>query len=163
MLSLKYLTPFTYYNIFLVFLFSLSVTALDSLKIANSISYVLFHYVIIYLGLYYYRKTLYIIFFLYGIGIDLFLIDQIGPHLLTFLILLILFSKTKKIFSNLNSKKIYSIIIVIQVLTIFIEMMVTSIFFEYYFDLYLYIKLFFISLLLSYPILFIFSKIDILK
>ena len=156
----RYLVPFTYYNLILLLLFSLSVELLESFLLINSIAYVLFHYVLIYLGLYYHRKILYLIYFLYGLGIDLLLINQIGIHLPVFMILLFFFKQIKKYLQNLNSKKIYLAILLIQIITIFLEMIITSWFFGYTFDLYIYFKYILISLLISYPIFFIFIKID---
>ena len=114
MLSLKYLGSFTYYNLILLFLFSLTVNAIESFSIINSIAYVFLHYVIIYLGLYYYRKSLYVVYFLCGLGIDLLLINQIGPHVLVFMLLLIILRQTKKSLQYLNSLKIYLMILLIQ-------------------------------------------------
>ena len=101
----RYLAPFTYYNLILLLLFSLSAELIESFLFINSVAYVSFHYVIIYLGLYYYRKILYIIYFLYGLGMDLLLINQIGIHLPVFMILLFFFETNKKIFSNFEFKK----------------------------------------------------------
>ena len=161
MLFSKYLGSFTYYNLILLFLFSITVNSLESFSIINSISYVLLHFVIIYLSLYYYRKLLYIIYFFCGLGIDLLLLNnQIGPHLFFFMTILIFFNQTKKYYLNLNSKKIYLIILLTQSIIIFFEMIITHWLFDYNFELYAYIKLLFISLVISYPIFFIFSKID---
>jgi len=156
----RYLAPFTYYNLILLLLFSLSAELIESFLYINSLAYVSFHYVIIYLGLYYYRKILYIIYFLYGLGIDLLLINQIGIHLPVFMILLLFFKRIKKYLQILNSKKIYLSILLIQIITIFLEMIIASWFFDYTFDLYIYFKYILISLLISYPIFFIFFRID---
>ena len=156
----RYLVPFTYYNLILLLLFSLSAELIESFLFINSVAYVSFHYVIIYLGLYYYRKILYIIYFLYGLGIDLLLINQIGIHLPVFMILLFFFKQIKKYLQILNSKKIYLAILLIQIIIIFLEMIITSWFFGYTFDLYIYFKYILISLLISYPIFFIFIRID---
>ena len=156
----RYLVPFTYYNLILLLLFSLSAELIESFLFINSVAYVSFHYVIIYLGLYYHRKILYIIYFLYGLGIDLLLINQIGIHLPVFMMLLFFYKQTKKYFHILNSKKIYLAILLIQIITIFLEMIIASWFFGYTFDLYIYFKYILISLLISYPIFFIFIKID---
>ena len=156
----RYLVPFTYYNLILLLLFSLSVELIESFLFINSVAYASFHYVIIYLGLYYYRKILYIIYFLYGLGIDLLLINQIGIHLPVFMILLFFFKQIKKYLQILNSKKIYLSILLIQIITIFLEMIIASWFFDYTFDLYIYFKYILISLLISYPIFFIFFRID---
>ena len=160
MLLSKYLNPFIVYNLLLVFLFSLSINEIESFSIINSVSYIFLQYVIIYLGLYYYCKKLYIVFFLYGLGIDLFLIDQIGTHLLVFMILLIFFNYIKKYLKNFNSQKVYLVILIVLITIIFLEMQITQLFFGYNFYWYVYLKLFFISVLISYPIFWIFSKID---
>jgi len=160
MLLSKYLGPFTYYNIILLFLFSLSVDSIKLFSIINSISYVIFHYVIIYLGLYYYRNILYFLYFVYGLGIDLLLINQIGPHLLLFMTLLFFFKRTKKYLRNFNSQKIYITILIIQIFVIFLEMLITQFLFGYNFNLYIFLKYLLISLVISYPILIIFNTID---
>ena len=160
MLLSKYRAPFIYYNIILIILFSLSVSSIESFPIINSISYLFFHFVIIYLGLYYYRRTLYTIYFLYGLGIDILLINQIGPHLFIFMILLFFFYLTKKYFMNMSSNKIYFLILFIQLLTILLEMFLISIFFNYNFNLDKYLIILFISFVSSYPVFFLFSKID---
>ena len=160
MLLSRYLVPFTYYNLILIILFSLSVGSIESFSIINSISYIFLHFVIIYLGLYYYRRTLYSIYFLYGLGIDILLINQIGPHLFIFMTLLFFFNLTKKYFIYLSSQRIYLLILLIQLLIILLEMLLTSFFFDYDFNLDKYLKFIFISIISSYPIFYIFSKID---
>ena len=160
MLLSRYLVPFTYYNLILIIIFSLSVGSVESFSIINSISYIIFHFVIIYIGLYYYRRTLYSIYFLYGLGFDILLINQIGPHLFTFMTLLFFFYLTKKYFIYFSSQRIYLLILFIQLLIILLEMLLTSFFFDYDFNLDKYLKFIFISIISSYPTLFIFSKID---
>ena len=160
MLLSRYLVPFTYYNLILIILFSLSVGSIESFSIINSISYIFFHFLIIYLGLYYYRRLLYSIFFLYGLGYDILLIDQIGPHLFIFMTLLFFLYLTKKHFLYFSSLRIYLLILFIQLLIIFLEMLLTDFFFDYDFNLNKYLELIFISMIFSYPAFFIFSKID---
>ena len=163
MLLSRYLVPFTYYNLILIILFSLSVGSIESFSIINSISYIFLHFVIIYLGLYYYRRTLYSIYFLYGLGIDILLINQIGPHLFIFMTLLFFFYLTKKYFIYLSSQRIYLLILFIHLSIILLEMLLTSFFFDYDFNLDKYLKFIFISIISSYPVFFIFSKIDNLQ
>ena len=160
MLLLKYLNSFILYNILLIIFFSITVTAIDELQIINSISYVCFHFTIIYLGLYYYHKILYLIYFLYGLGFDLLLINQIGTHLSIFILLLLFFTITKKYINNFNSKKIYFLILFILIITIFLEMLVTNVFFSYNFYYFNYLKMILISIIISYPVFIIFNKID---
>ena len=160
MLLSRYLVPFTYYNLILIILFSLSVNSIESFSIINSISYIFLHFVIIYLGLYYYRRTLYSIYFLYGLGFDILLINQIGPHLFIFMTLLFFINLLKKYFIYLSYLRIYLLILFIQLLIILLEMLLMNFFFDYNFNLNEYIKFVFISIISSYPVFFIFSKID---
>ena len=160
MLLSKYLGSFIYYNLILFIFFSLSVISIESFSIISLISYVFLHFVIIYLGLYYYRRVLYTIYFFYGLGIDVLLINQIGPHLFIFMALLLFLYSTKKYLNYLSSQKIYLLILFIQLLTILSEMLLTNWFFNYDFDLDKYLIIFIISIISSYPIFFIFSKID---
>ena len=163
MLLSKYLTPFSYYNIILIILFSLSISSIESFSIINSISYIFFHFLIIYLGLYYPRMILYSIYFLYGLGFDILLINQIGPHLFVFMTLLFFFYFTKKYFFHLSNQKIYLLILFIQLLVILLEMLLAGFFFDYDFNFDKYLKFFFLSIISSYPVFFIFSKIDNLQ
>ena len=160
MLLSRYLIPFTYYNLTLIILFSLSVGSIESFSIINSISYVFFHFLIIYLGLYYYRRSLYSIYFLYGLGYDILLIDQIGPHLFIFMTLVFFLYLTKKHFIYFSSLRVYLLILFIQLLIILLEMLLTDFFFDYDFNLNKYLEFIFISIIFSYPIFYIFSKID---
>ena len=160
MLFSKYLGSFAYYNIILLLLFSLTVNVIDAFSIINSFSYICLHYLIIYLGLYYYRIALYFIYFLYGLGLDLFLINEIGPHLAVYMVLIIFLYQSKKIFQNLTPKKIYILILLIQLIVIFLEMIIANILFHYIFDYYIYLKMFIFSFIILYPTLFLFSKID---
>ena len=160
MLLSRYLVPFTYYNLILIILFSLSINSIESFSIISSISYVFIHFVIIYLGLYYYRIALYSIYFLYGLGFDILLINQIGPHLFIFMTLLFFINLLKKYFIYLSYLRIYLLILFIQLLIILLEMLLMNFFFDYNFNLNEYIKFVFISIISSYPVFFIFSKID---
>ena len=163
MLLSRYLGSFAYYNLILFLLFALSVNSIESFSIINSVSYIFLHFVIIYLGLYYYCRALYTIYFLYGLGIDIFLINQIGPHLFIFMSLLLFFHFTKKYFSYLNSHKIYLLILFIQLFTILSETLLSNWFFNYEFNLDKYLIIFIVSIIFSYPIFIIFSKIDNLQ
>ena len=163
MLFSKHINSFLIYNLILLFLFSSSVAFLNSFIIINHISYVLFHYVIIYLVLYYYTKSLYIIYFIYGLAMDILLIDQIGPHLLFFMLLIFFFNRIKKYFMGYSSLNIYFIILLTQLLIFFLEMIYSHLLFNYSFDIQLYLKLVFIIFLSSYPVFKIFQKIDNFK
>ena len=80
--------------------------------------------------------------------------------LFIFMALLPFLYLAKKYLNYLSSQKIYILILFIQLLTILSEMLLTSLFFNYSFNLNKYLIIFIISIISSYPIFFIFSKID---
>ena len=163
MLFSKYLKPFVIYNFLLLILFSITVNTIDFYNIINLISYILLHYIFVYLSIYYYRNLNYIIFFVYGLAIDILLINEIGPHILSLMTLLIFLNLSTKFIKSLSSKKMYIIIILILNLIILFEMVLSLILFNYYFDILYFIGLVIISLFISYPTLLLFKKIDNIK
>ena len=160
---LRFLNSFFIYNLILVILFSLSVTSLSFLPILNIIFYVIFHFLIIYLGIYNYRNILYLIYFLYGLSLDIFWINEIGPHLIVFMGLLVFIKLIIKYLYNLDSIKIFFFLLIMQFLMILIEMLISQIMFNYSFNFNYFFQITLISILISYPVFVIFSKIDAFK
>ena len=160
---LRFLNSFFIYNLILVIFFSLSVTSLSFLPILNIIFYVIFHFLIIYLGIYNYRNILYLIYFLYGLSLDIFWINEIGPHLIVFMGLLVLIKLIIKYLYNLDSIKIYFFLLITQFLMILIEMLISQIMFNYSFNFNYFFQIILISILISYPVFIVFSKIDKFK
>ena len=156
----QYYSPFIIYNILLIIFFSLSVNGLPFFPIINIIFYSIFHFLIIYLGIYYYRKKLYLIFFLYGLGLDLFWINEIGPHLIVFMFVLIIFYLTLKYLNNLRKLNIYLMLLMTQITMILFEMFISQIMFGFSFNFSDFLKIVLLSIIFSYPIFIIFSKID---
>jgi len=148
------------YHIILFFSFSLTVNYFVELKIVNFIAYVLFHLTLIYFIFYFFHFTLYFIFFLYAVLFDIFLINNIGPHIISFLIFLTTFQLLKKFLLNFSPFKISYIIIIISFIMFIIESFISKILYNYpinYNDLGI---LFLISVLMFLPSLYMFSKID---
>ena len=111
MRSLLHLNSFRVYNLLLAILFSIIVNDNNSFSLIYSSFYCTFHFFLIYLGLYYYRKRLYLIYFLYGLGLDLLWLNEIGPHLLVFMFVLVFFNLSSKYLYNLDSFKIYIVLL----------------------------------------------------
>ena len=158
----RHINSFNVYNVLLIIIFSLTVNGFFYSTI-NIFFYVILHFLVIYLGIYYYRNLLYFIYFIYGLGLDLIWVNEIGPHLLIFMFILIFFSKVRKYLYHLDSFKIYSFILLVQIFIIFLEMFIANIFFNYAFNYNYFINIIVISLVFSFPIFLIFSKIDRLK
>ena len=150
---------FYIFNLLLIFIFSIIVNSNNSFSLVYTSLYCIFHFLIIYLGIYYYRKALYFIFFLYGLGLDVLWLNEIGPHLIVFMFMLVFFNLTIKYWYSLNSNKIYVIILVLQFIIITLEIMFSYIFFQYSLSLNHFLQIFFISLLVSFPTFLFFSYI----
>ena len=148
------------YHLILFFSFSLSVNYFVDLKFINFLSYVFFHLTLIYLVFYFFHFSLIFISFLYGIFFDIFLIDFISPHLISFLIFVFLFYYTKKYLLNFSSSTISFIIILVTLLMFVSETLIANILYNYPINYQNLSLLLFTSLIIFFPSLFIFSKID---
>ena len=148
------------YHCILFFSFSLSVNYFLNLEIVNYIAYVFFHLTLIYLFFYFFHFLLYFIIFLYGIFFDIFLIDNISPHLITFIIFAVLFYFTKKYLLNLSSIRV-SYIIIILILAMFVfEILIANLLFNYPINYENFLWIFITFIIIFYPTLVLFSKID---
>ena len=160
MLLKKYFSPVYFYHSILFLSFSISLNNVIEFEYVNLFFYVLAHLLIIYLCFYYFHFSLYFVFFLYGIFFDIFLLNNIGPHLLVFIFLLVIISFLKKFLFNLSSIKIFFVIIVLMFLIFLFEMIFADIILNYNFDYHKYIKLCIIGIITIYPVVFLFSKFD---
>ena len=148
------------YHLILFFSFSLSVNYFVDLEFINFFSYVFFHLTLIYLVFYFFHFSLIFISFLYGIFFDIFLIDFISPHLISFLVFVFIFYYTKKFLLNFSSNTISYIIIGVTLLMFVSETLIANIFFNYPINYQNLSWLCFTSLIIFFPSLFVFSKID---
>ncbi len=148
------------YNCILFFSFSLSVNYFVDFEIVNYIAYVLFHLTLVYLVFYFFNFYLIFLSFLYGIFFDVFLIDNISPHLISFLIFVALFYFTKKYLLNLSSNKVSFLIIFVTLSMFLFEAIIANLQFNYPVNFENLFRLFITTIILLFPSLLIFSKID---
>ena len=148
------------YHLILFFSFSLSVNYFVDLEFINFLSYVFFHLTLIYFVFYFFHFSLIFISFLYGVFFDIVLIDYISPHLTSFLIFVFLFYYSKKYLLNFSSTTISYIIIGITLLMFISETFIANIFFNFPINYQNLSWLCFTSLIIFFPSLFVFSKID---
>ena len=160
MLLKKYFSPVYFYHSILFLSFSISLNNVIEFEYVNLFFYVLAHLLIIYLCFYYFHFFLYFVFFFYGVFFDIFLLNNIGPHLLVFIFLLVIISFLKKFLFNLSSIKIFFVIIVLMFLIFLFEMIFADIILNYNFDYYKYIHLCIIGVIIISPVFLLFSKID---
>jgi len=148
------------YHCILFFSFSLSVNYFLNLEIVNFLAYVLFHLTLIYIYFYFFHFYLIFVTFLYGIFFDIFLINNIAPHLITLMIFVVLFYFTKKYLLKLSSIKISYIIIILTLIMFVLEILIANLFFNYPINYENFLWLFITFIIIFYPTLVLFSKID---
>ena len=160
MLLLRVFTPYVLFNIILVFSFSVTVNSYVQIQNINIIFYIIFHLTFVYFLFYQYHYSLFIIGFIYGILLDIFLINEIGSHLITFLILILLYTQFKKYLFQLNSFQISIIIFVTLNIILISELVFAFLINDIYFNFFQVIKYIVISFILLVPSLFVLNKID---
>ena len=160
MLLLRVFTPYVLFNLILLFSFSVTVNSYVQIQNINIIFYIIFHLTFVYFLFYQYHYSLFIIGFIYGILLDIFLINEIGSHLITFLILIILYTQLKKYLFQLNSFQISITIFVTLNIILISELVFAFLINDIYFNSFQVIKYIVISFILLVPSLFVLNKID---
>jgi len=155
--------PIYLYHLLLFISFSVSLNKQIELQYINLIFYSLSHILVIYLSFYYFNFFLYFIFFIYGLFFDIFLLNDIGPHMIVFILLLAIVSITKKYLYNLSSLKILYVIFAMVFLIYFFEMILADIIYNYNFNFFKYFEVSLVTVIILIPIIFIFAKFDKLK
>mgnify|MGYP001469733330 CR=1 FL=1 len=158
----RYLDSFNIYIIVLIISLGNAIEAIVSFSLLKNIFYLFIHFLLIYLGIYYQRVLLIFIFFITGLILDLSLVaTNFGAHIFTFMILILLLYKINKFLFNYSSKNILFFIIFILAMCLFIEeMYLHFMLINHSFNLNNYLQNILISLLISYPIFFLFKIID---
>ena len=160
MTSKRLNNPSIYYQLILFFSFSISINYFVELKYVNLIFYIFFHITFIYISFYYFHYYLFFVAFIYGIFFDLILINNIAPHLMTFLFLLVFIYLIRKRLFYLKQNKISFTILVLLFIILFFEMFIASVLFNYSIQFDLIFKFMIISVILFLPAFYFFSKID---
>ena len=154
------LNSFKIYNILLFLVFSIITNTYNSIPLLYFSFYCIFHIIFIYLVIYYYTNILYFIFFIYGLFLDIYLINEIGPHLLIIIFTLLFVNLSSKYLYSLSSFKVYIYIIILIIIMFSLEIFLSYLLFNNAFNVGLLLKLILLSLIISFPIFLIFSKID---
>ena len=156
----RHLDAFNIYIILLVISSSILIRGVPEFPVINFLMYLFIHILLIYLSIYHFKITLYFVFFITGIIFDIFLLNELGTHILTFMILILILSKLKKFITLLSSQSIFVLITIILFLTIICEMLISFMLFNFSFEISNLLKSIFAILLISYPIYYLFNKID---
>ena len=163
MLFLKHLNSFKIYIIILTISIVVTINDLENLYVLNLIFYLFIHILMIYLGIYFYNNILYLVFFLSGLLLDIFLINEIGPHLCTFMILILFLSRINKTLFKLDSKKILFFIVFLLFICLILESLINFFLFGYSNNIRYFIEIAILTILISYPSFYLFQFIDKFK
>ena len=156
----KFLNSSIKLNIILIISFSISVNSFILFPNINNGFYVLFHLTLIYLIFYHYHYYLYVIALVYGILFDILLLNFIGPHLITFLSLLLLFILLKKYLIILSSYQIIFVYFITLIVLLIFEQFLSNFINNYKFNILSILNFFLISIIIFIPTVFLFTKLD---
>ena len=156
----KFLNSSSKLNIILIISFSISVNSFILFPNINNAFYILFHLTLIYLIFYHYHYYLYVIALIYGILFDVLLFNNIGAHLITFLIILFLFVFLRKYLIRLSSYQIIFIYFITLIILLLIEQFLANLIHNYKFNMSSFLNFFLISLIIFVPTVFLFTKLD---
>ncbi|MFL2544183.1 MAG: hypothetical protein ACJ0RC_06590 [Alphaproteobacteria bacterium] len=148
------------YHCILFLSFSSSVNYFVDLEIINYLAYVCFHLTLIYLFFYFFHFSNIFVTVLYAIFFDIFLVDNISPHLITFLAFVALFYFTKKYLLNLSSRNVSYIIFILTLIMFISEALIANLQFNYPINFENLLWIFIAFIIIFYPTLLLFSKID---
>ena len=154
------LKPYLIFNLILFFAFSISVNSFVEIEYINLIFYILFHITYIYLLFYHYHFSIYIIGLFYGIFFDILLMNSIGSHLVSLLILIFLYVFLKKYLFLLSSLQISITIFITLNAVIYFEIFYAFVFNNFYLNILQLLNYFIIALIIFIPTIFVLNKID---
>ena len=156
----KFLNSSSKLNIILIISFSISVNSTILFPNLNNAFYILFHLTLIYLIFYYYHYYLYVVALIYGILLDILLLNNIGAHLITFLSLLILYILLRKYLIRLSSYQIIFTYFITLIILLLIEHFLANFLHNYKFNMSSFFNFILISLIIFIPTIFLFTKLD---
>ena len=156
----KFLNSSVKLNIILLISFSISVNSFILFPNINNVFYILFHLTFIYFLFYHYHYSIYFLGLIYGIMLDIFLINEIGSHLLVLIFLISIFILFKKYLFLLNSNQITIIIFVTLIVTIFLIGILAYLLNNINFSFQMMLNYSIISLIIFIPSIFFFNNLD---
>ena len=148
------------FNLILFVTFSISVNTFIKIDNINVLFYILFHLTFIYFLFYHYHYSIYFLGLIYGIMLDIFLINEIGSHLLVLIFLISIFILFKKYLFLLNSNQITIIIFVTLIVTIFLIGILAYLLNNINFSFQMMLNYSIISLIIFIPSIFFFNNLD---
>ncbi len=147
-------------NIVLLFSFSISVNSLLHIQFVNILFYILFHLTFIYFLFYYYHYTHYVLGFIYGILFDIILLNSIGSHLISFMIIISIYILFKKYLLLLSSNQISIIIFITLNFILYTEIILSYFINNIYFTIPHLVNYLIISIIIFIPVIAVLNKLN---
>ena len=152
--------PFIVFNIVLLISFSISVNSFTYINNLNILFYIFFHLTFIYFLFYHYHYFHFFLGLIYGVFLDILLLNSIGSHLICFITLILSYILLKKYLFLLSPNQIGFTIFVTLNITIYSEIFLAFLIDNIYFTFSFILKYIIISFLIFVPSIFILNKID---
>ena len=156
----KLFKPFLLLNIILFLSFCLCINNFTKIPNIHNFFYVFFHLTYIYFLFYHYHYSIYFIAFIYGVFLDIILINNLGVHLLPLVFLILIYTFIKKFLLQLSSYQISAIIYLFLFTLLLIELTFAHILYNLNFQIITFLKLIVVSLIIFIPSIFLFNKLD---
>ncbi len=121
----KFLKYHFIFNLLLFISFSVAVNSFAEIEFINILLYIFFHLIFIYYLFYHYSLFLYLIGFFYGLMFDIILLNSIGAHLISFLLLISIYIFLKKYLFLLTPNQITFTIFITLYAILFFEIIFT--------------------------------------
>ncbi len=147
-------------NLLMIFSFSISVNSFVYFSNINLVSYIFFHLILIYYCIYHYHYSVFLIIFIYGIFLDILLLNNIGNHLFILILFVSVYTIFKKYLFQLTSYQITITIFISLILILFSEMLLANLLNNYKLNYFEFLKILFISIIIFFPSIILFTKLD---
>ena len=148
-----------YIHLISIFLLILLILNSYNLFLLDLFFYILLHILFIYLIFFYDNKINYYTTFLIAFILDLYLVNNFGPHLIIFLLMFTIIKKFKIFFNNKNPQYLIFANLIIIYIMLVLETIIWIIFYDNSLNLYVLINYFIVLILIYYPSYFVLKLI----
>ena len=148
-----------YIHLISIFLLILLILNSYNLFLLDLFFYILLHILFIYLIFFYDNKINYYTTFLIAFILDLYLVNNFGPHLIIFLLMFTIIKKFKIFFNNKNPQYLIFANLIIIYIMLVLETIIWTTFYDNPLNLYVLINYFIVLILIYYPSYFVLKLI----
>ncbi|PPR47054.1 MAG: hypothetical protein CFH19_00830 [Alphaproteobacteria bacterium MarineAlpha5_Bin9] len=156
----RLIKPFNVYLLILLISISVYLNFEPNFPNLSLTLYIFIHLLMIYILIYYFHFSLYLLFFFIGIIFDIYISNEIGPHLISFMLLIPFVNYIKKFFATFSPFKVLILVFIILLSVLFVEMIFYKLLFNLEFNFIFFYKSILILFIFIFPVNYLFNKID---